>query len=717
MMTVFFPRGRPLLWLAPALLPAMALGQPVTAEGDIFNLSLAELAQVEISIATGNSTPLDRAPASASVINAADIRAMGARHLDEVLETIPGLHVSLSSLSRLEPVYSIRGIHTGFNPHVLLLLNGVPVQSSLQGGRPTLFRLPVTSIERVEVIRGPGSAIYGADAYSGVINVITKDAAAIDATRMGGGTGSFGARELWLETAGRWGDIGLALDMTYQTSNGDSGRRVDADLQSIFDFYTGTQASLAPGALATRYELLDSHMALNSERWQLNLWNWLSRDAGLGAGGAQALDAKGWQDGNVWLADYSYRFNSDPQGWDNSLSLSYLYYDQEVWFNLFPAGALLPIGDDGNLDFGSTNLISFPDGYIGNPGGLTEETKIDYIASYSGWDNHRLRLAVGVRRQSLDSSERKNYGPGVILGDPDMVDGTLVDVSNGPYVFIASSSRNIRYLSLQDEWRLSPNLELTTGVRYDDYSDFGGTTNPRVALVWSVNQSFTSKLMYGSAFRAPAFSELGYKNNPVSLGNSSLKPEQIDTLELAFNYRHSQQLQTTLTLFGYQAEDMIEFVQDPGAPTRTARNARDQKGNGLEWELHWNPLPSWRLNLGYAWQDARDQASNQSIADAPGQLLQLSSSWEFAPQWLVYGQVKWVADRERLATDSRTPIDDYTLANLRLSREQLLPNLDLALSLRNIADADAREPSSGEIPGDYPLEGRSVWLELNYRLN
>src|SRR3954470_20790443 len=107
-----------------AILPAVicALSASVFADAkqtaaptDFYNLSLAELGQVEISIATGNSTPLDKAPATAAVIYAAEIEAMGARNLDEVLETVPGLHVSLSSLNRIDSVYSIRGIHTGFN--------------------------------------------------------------------------------------------------------------------------------------------------------------------------------------------------------------------------------------------------------------------------------------------------------------------------------------------------------------------------------------------------------------------------------------------------------------------------------------------------------------------------------------------------------------------------------------------------------------------------
>src|SRR5690606_34297740 len=106
-----------------------------TTPNDIYNLSLAELGQVEISIATGNSTPLDKAPATASVIYAAEIEAMGARTLNDVLETVPGLHVSLSTLRRLVSVYAIRRIHTGFSPQVLLLVTGIPVLSCHHGAR------------------------------------------------------------------------------------------------------------------------------------------------------------------------------------------------------------------------------------------------------------------------------------------------------------------------------------------------------------------------------------------------------------------------------------------------------------------------------------------------------------------------------------------------------------------------------------------------------
>ncbi len=682
---------------------------------DVYNLSLAELGQVQISIATGNGTSLDKAPATASVIYAAEIEAMGARNLDEILETVAGLHIGLSALSRLDSVYSIRGIHTGFNSQVLLLINGVPVQSTLQGGHPTMFRMPSASIARIEVMRGPGSAIYGADAYAGVINVITKDAADIDGTNIGARTGSFGSRETWLQSAGTWQGIGVSLDMDYQETDGDSNRHVDADFQSSLDASLHTNASLAPGALSTRYHVWDTHLAFSGEQWQVNLWNWLSTDAGVGAGAAQALDIAGHDDNHLMMADATYKFGSNSGVWDNSLRLSYLYSDHLTQFNLLPAGTRLPIGSDGNINFAKpAGVVGFPDGLIGNPGQTTKDSQVEFVSVYNGADAHRVRFSVGSRRQSFDGNETKNFGPGVIDGTQPVVGGMLTDVTDTPFVYLNDGSRTVRFLSLQDEWKLSPDLTLTSGVRYDKYSDFGGTTNPRLALVWAVNESLTTKLLYGSAFRAPSISELYFKNNPVSLGNPNLNPETINTLEWSFNYRLNPNLQTTLTLFRYQAEDMIEFIADANGVTKTAQNARDQDGKGYELEFSWKPVSQFRMSTSYSRQDAIDANTDASIPDAPGRQIKLNGDWEFYKNWFFNTQVDWVADRARALGDIRPEIANYTWINFTLRAKDIAPDLDLSLAVRNATDADAREPSSGRIVKDYPLESRSGWVELKY---
>ena len=116
---------------------------------------------------------------------------MGARDIDQVLESIPGLHVSTSAIGN-NSIYQIRGISSDVNPQVLMLINGVPVTNIFTGSRSQAWGgMPVENISRIEVIRGPGSAIYGADAYAGTINIITKNATEIDGLELGASAGSF----------------------------------------------------------------------------------------------------------------------------------------------------------------------------------------------------------------------------------------------------------------------------------------------------------------------------------------------------------------------------------------------------------------------------------------------------------------------------------------------------------------------------------------------
>jgi outer membrane cobalamin receptor len=120
--------------------------------------------QPYVTIATGTRQATARAPAITTVITAADIAAMGAIDLDDVLETVPGVHVSRFTQG-FSPAYVIRGVNLGSNPQVLMLINGVPITKLYAGNRGNIWGgYPVENIARVEIIRGPGSALYGADA-------------------------------------------------------------------------------------------------------------------------------------------------------------------------------------------------------------------------------------------------------------------------------------------------------------------------------------------------------------------------------------------------------------------------------------------------------------------------------------------------------------------------------------------------------------------------
>ena len=201
---------KPSCKLAPVpLLLALAFSSPVSAQSEEEEFELAYGDESFISIATGRSQLISKAPAVASIITAEQIEQSGARNLDDVLESVPGLHVSSSS-TRLSPVYTIRGISTDRNPQVLVLLNGIPTTNLYFGDRGPVSSMPIRAISRVEIIRGPGSAVYGADAFAGVINIITKTAEEYDGFTVGARIAEFDTREAWL-SYGKSGDIDILL--------------------------------------------------------------------------------------------------------------------------------------------------------------------------------------------------------------------------------------------------------------------------------------------------------------------------------------------------------------------------------------------------------------------------------------------------------------------------------------------------------------------------
>ncbi|MFM7272615.1 MAG: TonB-dependent receptor plug domain-containing protein, partial [Gammaproteobacteria bacterium] len=262
-----------------------------------------------LSIATGQKQLVAKAPAVASVITAEEIEALGATTLEEILETVPGVHVSLSS-TYLSPIVSVRGIYTDKNPQVLMLVNGVPMTHLHFGDRGGRSSFPVRDIARVEVIRGPGSAVYGADALAGVINVITKSGSEIGGTEAGIRGASFDTTEGWLLHGTRWGEVDVAFSAQALRTDGDDSRRVSSDAQSVFDAAVAAffaPASRAPGPLATRNEATDLRLDLRWRDLELRAWNWRQEDTGVGPGLALALDPEGNAEGDNWLFDVGWR--------------------------------------------------------------------------------------------------------------------------------------------------------------------------------------------------------------------------------------------------------------------------------------------------------------------------------------------------------------------------------------------------------------------------
>jgi outer membrane cobalamin receptor len=674
-----------------------------------------------ISIATGSRQSIARAPAVATIITAEDIKAIGATDLDEVLETVPGLHVSRDFLG-YNPIYTIRGVYSQRNPQVLLLINGIPITNLFQGDRNQVWGgMPVEGIARIEVMRGPGSAIYGADSLAGVINIITKSRDDIPSPEVGLRRGSFDTWDAWALYGGTWAGTDVALSLEFGKTDGQR-EQIDADAQSVFDGILGTNASLAPGAVNLGIERFDARLDIERGNWRVRAGWQARREGETGAGLAQALDPNGRFASDRWNADLTYHNAELVENMDLIAQASYLDTSQEVERNtiLFPPGAVLPIGPNGNISTAG-NPVLFSQGFIGNPEVFERHARFGISGFYRGLSRHVLRAGSGFDfGEVYDVRETKNYGPSVIDGTVPVVDGDLTDVSGTRFAFLPKKNRKNVYFFLQDVWDIARDWELTAGLRYDNYSDFGDTVNPRLALVWSARYDVNVKLLYGQAFRAPSFAELFNQNNPVVLGNPDLDPETIRTLELALDYQPRETMRFAINGFHYWWDDIIRFVPDLGGASSTAQNEGEQTGFGLELEAEWEPIRSIRLLGNYAFQKSTDQTTDADAGNAPHHQLYARAQWEFYPYWHLTPQINWIIDRARPAGDPRPTLEDYAIVDVTLRRKAIFDHLEVALKVQNLFDVDAREPSPSPgtfLPNDLPLAGRSLFAEIRYYID
>ncbi len=695
--------------LALALLAtAWVVTSYAASQSEEDELALAYGDKSFVSIATGSRQPIAKAPSVATVITAEDIKAIGAADLDEVLETVPGLHVSRSVVG-YNPIYAIRGIDTQYNPEVLMLVNGIPITGVTIGDRSQVWGgMPVENIERIEVIRGPGSALYGADAFAGVINIITKTATDINGTQLGLRAGSFNSDDAWVRHGGIWGSFDVAAYLRVGHTDG-SNQIINSDSQSFFDSVFGTTASHAPGPIDVGNDAIDSRIDLSRDKWRLRTGFQQRSNGGSGAGAASALDPTGHSFGQRINTDLTYHDANFSPDLDVTGQVSYLYITEQSDLTLFPPGAYFGPGNG-----------PFPNGVIGNPDKWERHLRANLSAIYSAIQNHKLRFGVGSENDDLyKTQESRNYD--LVLSPlgyvPQPLPGGLTDMTASG-IFLTPHDRIVNYVYAQDEWNFTRDWYLTAGLRHDQYSDFGGTTNPRLALVWDTAYNLTSKLLYGQAFRPPSFAELYDINNPVAQGNANLKPETNQSLELAFSWQATSTLQANLNLFRYQMKDIIRFVTDPGTGIATAENAGSQHGQGFESELVWDAADNLRLSGNFAQQQSIDDATGADAGDAPHHHLYARADWRFMPRWTLDTQLNWIADRMREPGDTRPPIPDYHTVDLTLRSNNERGDWAYSFKVINLFGANALEPSPapGLIPYDLPVDPRAFRVELTHQL-
>ncbi|MBU1225250.1 MAG: TonB-dependent receptor [Gammaproteobacteria bacterium] len=641
---------------------AAAESNPPDAQTDLTHLSIEELLSVEVYSASKFTQKTTEAPSAVTIITAADIKAYGYRTLADVLRSVRGMDVAY------DRTYSYLGVRGSgrsgdYNSRVLLLLDGYrlndPVYDQASIGSESL--VDVDLIDRIEIVRGPGSSIYGSNAVLGVISITTKRGNDIDGLEASGELASFGTDKERLSYGKRYENgAELLLSASRYRSRG----------QDLFfpEYDTPiTNNGIARNLDGDRYDSFFGKLAYAG--FTLT-GGYSSRDKAVPTAFYSTLfndPHTEFSDGSAFV-DLAYYGGLD-QRWDIS---AHVFRGSYSFDGIYPYAVALNKDETWGAWWGTEVKLV----------GRLQKHKVVVGAEYQ--DNFRQdQINFDIAPYALYLDDRRN------------------STRTGVYV--------------QDEISLSRSVRLNAGLRFDDYSTVGGTLNPRLGLIWNPVAATTLKLLYGTAFRAPNAYELYYAAAGTSKANPDLDPEEITTYEFVIEHQVLPNFRLTADAYFNRISNNINLITDPvdGLQVFTNAGEVDARGIELEAERQWDG--GTRLRTSYAWQISSEHETGATLVNSPRHLAKFNFS---APVWgdilRAGAELQYASSRKTLAGGT---VGGHLLANLTLLSEKLTPGMTLSASIYNLFDKRYADPGGEEhLPIDaIQQDGRNYRLKLNYR--
>jgi iron complex outermembrane receptor protein len=667
-----FLRGIILFIIGSSVSCGWAFSQASAPNGahDLTNLSIEELGDVEVYSASKFNQRASEAPASISIITAGDIRRYGYRSFDEILSSVSGFY---STYDRNYAYLGARGFGlTGdYNSRILLLVDGhrlndnVYYSSSI--GRD--FPLSLELIERIEIVRGPGSSLYGTNAFFAVVNVITRRGRAFNGTHVFLEAGS---RQTYQGTAtfGRLFNSGFEVLVSGSYLNSKGYRRL---YFPEFDS-PDNNGGIAQDADTEKNANLFANISHRDFNVQLAFKS-REKHFPTAAFGTTFNDRKSQTTDTAAYVDVKFE-RSFRNDWD---ILARTFMDAYTSDGSYPYSY---------SDEGTEYLEMNKDKVSGRFwGGETKLTR-----TFSG----RHHLSVGTEWRYSFQGDQLNYD------------------ESDYYVYLDSREKTTDFGTyIQGEFAARENVLFSGGIRYDHYSTFGGTTNPRFGLVYAPRENTTMKLLYGHAFRAPNLFELYYNDGYSSKANPELQPERIRTLELVLEQRIHRKFRISGSAYRYEVKDQITQTTDPSDDLIVFQNLGTVHAQGVELELEGKDVGGFDGRLSYALQRSVSLPGKAPLTNSPQHIAQLNL---FKPLFGMRGgaglEMRYLSSRKTLAGKYT---GGFLLANLTVSCRKLLPNLDLSASIFNMFNRRYYHPGGSEHVSDSLLQdGRSFRITLGY---
>lgn len=666
--------------------PALA-EEPGPVDAELDALDLDDLLSLEVSVASLKATSVRESPGIVSVITREDILASGARDLIDVLREVPGFFFGVDVQGSVG--VGIRGnwAHEG---KLLLVVDGHEMNEL--GYQTTLFghHYPVEAIERIEIIRGPGSAIYGGSAELGVVKVTTRAGAAIEGVRASaryapphgfyaGDGDSVGLIDGTLEVGRTHGELEWSL-------TGAIGRSVRSDnVYTALDGVTydlGTNSTLTPLFLSGQLAYGQHHLRVAYDGYTVQ-----SRD------------------GFDVVTDVPLRF---LQGG--------LFVEASSTFTLAEGLQLMPrLGYKRQQSYASSFDTDEERAVLVDTGLWSDRTyQRALVGATLSWDAFaRANIVLGA-----EAFYDHAYGDGP-TDDTRSIDWFRDDAGNEvqtlEFVTVAGFAQLL--------WPTDV-VNFTVGGRVEGKSGFGVSAVPRVALTKVFDIGVHAKLLAAQAFRMP--SVLNKSLEKVVDPNNEVTPERTTVIEAELGYQLAGVGRVTVNGFYTQIDDPIIYTYDEAADQETYFNRGQTKTAGAELELA-SQLGPVRTTLGYSFYAAVGDAvedyavpGTSALLAAPQHKLVARLSWEVARKVIVAPSLVLMAGRYAYtptSPDAPEALPTEALVGLTVSAEDVggLSGLGLALSGHDLLDTVARfpQPYAG---GHAPLfgSGRQVMLRLSY---
>jgi outer membrane receptor for ferrienterochelin and colicins len=607
--------------------------------------------------------PLSEAPADVSIVTRAEIQRYGWLTLADVLRGVRGF---LVTSDRNYSYAGVRGFaRTGdYNGRILLTVDGHRVNDSIYDQALLGNENPIDMdlVERVEIVRGAGSSVYGSNALFGVINLITRrgrDVGGAEAALLAGTQRTLGARITAGDRVGKNSEYLLSL----------TGGQTDGDANLHFPEFNWNNGGMVSDS--------------DAERWVKALAQWRTGDFSLAAVYAsrtkqlptapfnavfndnrnETTDARAWVEG---------RYDGHVMGGDLRARVAYDEYRYEG--NLVQSLVPDVINED-----------------------RTKGTWWSGEVTYSRSLQDDLTVLVGAEVQSDLRNVQEN-------GDSAERGGRGI---YSPY-FYASEQSRYWALFAQAEWRIAPGWDATIGVRHDAYASFGGVTDPRLALIHTPSRDLTLKLIYGQAFRAPNDYELYYNDGGVSQkANPDLSPERVRSAEALAEWRFAPGWRAVGAFYFNRITAVINTVTDSSDGLLVNVNSEQAIARGIEAEVEG------RTSFGLELFATVTTQFGAIATNAPRTQLKGRVAQGFAGDRATAAlESIYQTDRTTLAG---TVVPGQALTNLVFTAQKFWKGLRVAAVVQNLFDATLADPAGPEHRQDrIPLPGRQFLLKLEY---